>query len=155
MCCYLYITDVQQLRPFSLPFKSIFFILHVTPLSCGLLNTAFIRCDTLIVSYFSAKFCTLSCSLSEDNWVRCGATGRSVPLKRLKCTGCLTAALLIYLCCLFNWWLSTSSQQKPKIQRTSWECPQLTLSSLFRIWHYFPLFLCSYVHNSPFIPGFS
>ena len=31
----------------------------------------------------------------------------------------------------------------------------LTLSSLFRIWHYFPLFLCSYIHNSPFIPGFS
>ena len=30
-----------------------------------------------------------------------------------------------------------------------------TLSSLFRIWHYFPLFLCSYMHNSPFIPGFS
>ena len=32
---------------------------------------------------------------------------------------------------------------------------KLTLSSLFRIWHYFPLFLCSYMHNSPFIPGFS
>ena len=31
----------------------------------------------------------------------------------------------------------------------------LTLSSLFCICHYFPLFLCSYVHNSPFIPGFS
>ena len=31
----------------------------------------------------------------------------------------------------------------------------LTLSSLFHIWHYFPLFLCSYGHNSPFIPGFS
>ena len=31
----------------------------------------------------------------------------------------------------------------------------LTLSSLFPIWHYFPLFLCSYMHNSPFIPGFS
>ena len=31
----------------------------------------------------------------------------------------------------------------------------LTLSSLFCIWHYFPLFLCSYMHNSPFIPGFS
>ena len=91
---------MQQLRPFSLPFKSIFLILHVTPLSCGLLNTI----DTLdaIVSYFSAKFWTLLCPLSKDNRVRCGATGRSVPLKCLKRTGCLTAPLLIYPRCLFK-----------------------------------------------------
>ena len=49
MCCYLYITDVQQLRPFPLPFKSVFLILHVTPLSCGLLNTVFIRCDSKLL----------------------------------------------------------------------------------------------------------
>ena len=55
-----------------------------------------------IISYFSAKFWTLLCPLSEDNRVRCGATGRSVPLKCLKRTGCLTAPLLIYPCCLFN-----------------------------------------------------
>ena len=56
-----------------------------------------------IVSYFSAKFWTLLCPQSEDNRVRYGATGRSVPLKCLKRTGCLTASLLIYPCCLFNW----------------------------------------------------
>ena len=46
VCCYLDITDVQQLCPFSLPFKSIFLILHVTPLSCSLLNTMLIRCNS-------------------------------------------------------------------------------------------------------------
>ena len=52
VCCCLYISDVQQLRPFSVPFKSIFLILHVTPLSCGLLNAVL----DAVVSYFSAKF---------------------------------------------------------------------------------------------------
>ena len=40
---------MQQRRPFSLPFKSIFLILHVTPSSCGLLNTVFIGCDSKLL----------------------------------------------------------------------------------------------------------
>ena len=46
MCCYLYITGMQQLCPISLPFKSIFLILHVTSLSCCLLNTMFVGCGS-------------------------------------------------------------------------------------------------------------
>ena len=93
--CYLYITDMQQLCPFSLPFK---FILYITSLSCGLLNTMFIRC----LSYFSADFWTWLCPLSEDNHVSSGAMEPSVPLQDLKHTGCPTALLLKYPCCLFK-----------------------------------------------------
>ena len=48
MCCYLYITGVQQLCPVSLPFRSVFLILHVTSLSC-LLSTLFIRCGSKLL----------------------------------------------------------------------------------------------------------
>ena len=93
--CYLYITDMQQLCPFSLPFK---FILHITSLSCGLLNTTFIRC----LSYFSADIWTWLCPLSEDNHVSSGAMESSVPLQDFKHTGCPMALLLKYPCCLFK-----------------------------------------------------
>ena len=91
----IYITDMQQLCPFSLLFK---FILHITSLSCGLLNTTFIRC----LSYFSADIWTWLCPLSEDNHVSSGAMEPSVPLQDLKHTGCPTALLLKYPCCLFK-----------------------------------------------------
>ena len=56
---------MQQLRPFSLPFKSVFLILHVTPLSCGLLNTVFIRCDSKLLQ------CQILDSVTVDRGLGC------------------------------------------------------------------------------------
>ena len=61
-------------------------------LLCVCLERSRRTCSSLdaVVSYFSAKLWTVLCPLSEDNRVRSGPAGRSVPLQCLKRTVCLS-----------------------------------------------------------------
>ena len=57
----------ERLHPFpSVDIFSCIFFLNLVRLSCGLLNTRFVRCHN---NYFGAKFGTLLRILSEDNYV--------------------------------------------------------------------------------------